>query len=255
MGADQFPRGAGGSPVPPGGFGCQPPLEREPVAPQHNTTSSSVAGARSAAAALSASILTDGAKFHKDSYIYLAGLSLGERWDTCVELYFRFEKKHGYQDNGVRLGNGTRAPRPSAIAYWIKRGRPFQHINIDLPTIGRDFWAWIHGLVPASQVAPDGRLVRTAGGNWDELVRPGINGCLSIVALLAWWGSELAGMTEYPRSARDAYEGALEDIIWVLELIGAPAFSVRGTKRPAASPAVNPSIAPAVSGAKRSRRN
>ncbi|KAI0058285.1 hypothetical protein BV25DRAFT_1919485 [Artomyces pyxidatus] len=175
------------------------------------------AEARAMFASMTLAIVSNGADCHKAVYENLAPLPLGDGWDQCLAAYFEFEMKHGFQKDGPRLGTpASRTTRPTAIAQWIKCGRrEWVDVNVDLATVGLEFWSWLRSLVPPAQVTADGRLLRDAGGTWDDLAKPGVNGILSVVALLAWWGMALTReIATVPQAHHRDYDRAVADVTW-----------------------------------------
>ncbi|KJA26036.1 hypothetical protein HYPSUDRAFT_133378, partial [Hypholoma sublateritium FD-334 SS-4] len=87
----------------------------------------------------------------------------GEEWDSLIVAWLKFEGKSGYQGS-AKLGTHH---RPRVIADWIQRARsPKYRPEVkNINTLAADFIAW-----------------------WKGIRRPGINGLLSIVAGLFFWG-------------------------------------------------------------------
>ena len=55
--------------------------------------------------------------------------------------------------------------------------------------------------------------LRTVAGGWAELDKPGLNGFLSIVAALSWWGAQI----EAAGAQINLWNAAVEDVAWVME--------------------------------------
>ncbi|KIJ14163.1 hypothetical protein PAXINDRAFT_79801 [Paxillus involutus ATCC 200175] len=69
--------------------------------------------------------------------------------------------------------------------YWLPPIR-------DLNKFCAEFWAWWSTLQPKWRVLPlqPGTLhtIHEVAGDWTTLDKPGLNGFLSILAALKWWG-------------------------------------------------------------------
>ncbi|RDB23146.1 hypothetical protein Hypma_009711 [Hypsizygus marmoreus] len=139
----------------------------------------------------------------------LQSKSLGPAWMALVSAWATFEAKENYQQQGKLLT--TR--RPTAVADWIQRHRsPTWLPKVDVASFEEDFSEWWKALQPGWRHADDGQLIRGAG-DWAEtnLRRPGLNGVLSILAALFFWGVEVAKGAD----AR-AWSHAVDDVAWVM---------------------------------------
>ncbi len=113
--------------------------------------------------------------------------SLGPEWDNLVSSWLRFEQTA--ECVGVsKLGTQN---RPPAVGEWIQRARsPTFHPNIDnLEIYSSNFSAWWRSLQPAWRLDGATDLLRRSEGDWTHLQRSGVNGLLSVVAGLFFWGS------------------------------------------------------------------
>ena len=114
-------------------------------------------------------------------------ISLGERWAELVELWAIFEKKEGFAERGKLLPTH----RPQAISEWIQRARsPTWRPDIaNVPKFEKDFRAWWLFLQPKWRVGVEGTIAdECIDGNWDALRKPGLNGVVSLLAALFYWG-------------------------------------------------------------------
>ena len=114
-------------------------------------------------------------------------ISLGERWAELVELWAAFEKKEGFAERGKLPPNH----RPQAIGEWIQRARsPTWRPDItNIPKFEKDFRAWWLFLQPKWWVGVKGTIRNESiDGNWDALWKPGLNGVVSLLAALFYWG-------------------------------------------------------------------
>ena len=114
-------------------------------------------------------------------------ISLGERWAELVELWAAFEKKEAFTERGKLPPNY----RPQAISKWIRRARsPTWRPDItNVLKFEKDFQAWWLFLQPKWQVGVKGTITdKCVDGNWDALQKPGLNGVVSLLAALFYWG-------------------------------------------------------------------
>lgn len=58
---------------------------------------------------------------------------------------------------------------------------------------------------------------REVGGSWDELQKPGINGLLSVMAGLFYWGKSVRHGGDDDDEGRSKWDELLMDIAWVLQ--------------------------------------
>ncbi|KJA13853.1 hypothetical protein HYPSUDRAFT_151072, partial [Hypholoma sublateritium FD-334 SS-4] len=129
--------------------------------------------------------------------------SLGPEWDELVASWLRFEQTTEYK--GVsKLGNQN---RPAAVGDWIQRA----------------------SLQPAWRLDGATDLLRRGEGDWTHLQCSGVNGLLSIVAGLFFWGCEVqlitatskskslksAKSSKALKSAKSEWMQSLEDVSYV----------------------------------------
>ncbi len=81
-------------------------------------------------------------------------------------------------------------------------------------------WSWWSSINPSWRLRDEkGRLVVGAGGSgpWEELLRPGQNGLVSVLVCLMWWfrkDGETAGWKEI-----------VKDVLWVMQQVHQSASS------------------------------
>ena len=139
--------------------------------------------------------------------------SLGPEWDELVAGWLHFERTTEFM--GVsKLGHQN---RPPAIGDWIQRARsPTFHPNIvDLGTYSSNFDAWWRSLQPVWRVDGATNLLRRREGDWTHLQCSGINGLLSVVAGLFFWGCAVQCNTAASKSLKLKWMQSLEDILYV----------------------------------------
>lgn len=152
-------------------------------------------------------------------FTYLQSPDLGGGFRNLLKIYFLLEKSSGFA-NGKGAAHALYSKnRPEAIHWWISRARTGCPPIQDIHTFANQFWTWWCGLQPAwrklsipqyGQAVP---ALRTVAGGWAELDKPGLNGFLSIIAALNWWGAQV--------QAEEAqflfWNAAVEDVSWVME--------------------------------------
>ncbi|KAJ3492554.1 hypothetical protein NLJ89_g11211 [Agrocybe chaxingu] len=111
----------------------------------------------------------------------------GEPWLRLLEEWEAFQEEvNAFADN--RMLSAKR--RPKSIALWIGRARnPTYRPSNPNPKIDEtDYKAWWMGLQPEWRVVK-GRVVNSSmEGDWSCLQLPGVNGVLSVIAALFFWG-------------------------------------------------------------------
>jgi hypothetical protein len=131
------------------------------------------------------------------------GKGWGIEWASLVDKFFDFEAAWGYSD--VR-GQITTAERPSALEWWLARGRKWDK-TVDIGVLGdattpdtfvAKWWNWWINVQPkdAKDLAPLMKL-------------HGKNGFLQIMGSLLWWGERVAGGS--PSDLRE-WSTAVEDV-------------------------------------------
>lgn len=116
----------------------------------------------------------------------LVDVDLGPRYAEFLEDWIQFERLHDWNKSGARLaGSG----RPTLISTWIKEGRypprctePFIGVDGLDQYVGelREWWRLIR---PKSAFNRE-----DVTREWVALDKYGINGWLSIIVGMKWWG-------------------------------------------------------------------
>lgn len=136
---------------------------------------------------------------------------LGDRWAELTRLWSKFEEKEGFKE---RKKLGTKS-RPPFIAEWIRYARsPTWRPSItNVPALETAFDAWWKGLQPEWRMSEDRlTILDKTDGDWDQLRRPGLNGILSVMACLFYWGCKAQGNMKHCAG----WASAVEDCILVL---------------------------------------
>ena len=105
--------------------------------------------------------------------------------------------------------------RPPFIAKWIRYARSptWRPSIMNVPALETAFHAWWKGLQLDWRMSDDGlTILDKTDGDWDQLRQPGLNGILSVMACLFYWGCEAQGNMEHCTG----WASAVEDCILVL---------------------------------------
>ncbi|KAJ7115515.1 hypothetical protein C8R43DRAFT_902660 [Mycena crocata] len=143
--------------------------------------------------------------------------NLGAHYTAVLAAWIRLEAACRFENPAHKL---SWKGRPDEVGQWINtaRGRKAPPpIVTDIPKFAAKFWGWWNSLQPEWRTrGADGKWVRgeTYGGKWDDnLLHWGINGTLSIVAALHFWG---CAVVRDPAHRAD-WEEAVNDVSWILE--------------------------------------
>ena len=135
----------------------------------------------------------------------------GERWMVLVELWVAFEKKEGFKERGFLAAK----ERPECVSEWIRRGRPptWRPAITAVSKLELAFRTWWVSLQPKWRVSENGTIITAdSDGDWDVLRKPGVNGLLSVLVALFYWG----GIAKRTAKQRNAWAACVEDCILVL---------------------------------------
>ncbi|PPQ77171.1 hypothetical protein CVT26_008091 [Gymnopilus dilepis] len=147
-------------------------------------------------AALSANCNTEPSpKWFADTLAMLRSPDLNKHplWVDTVDKWAAFEAKEGYE-GAERLSPSF---RPDAIGAWIQRRRSANYRPpIDVPAYSAAFTKWWTTLQPGWRVLDDEVLVDKVDGDWSSLRRPGLNGMVSVLVALFYWGCAVDGDAE-----------------------------------------------------------
>lgn len=120
--------------------------------------------------------------------------NLGVSWRQLIGLWAAFEMQENY---GRDVAGRLKAKyRPTVVKDWIQRARSatWRPAISSAIAIERDFTNWWTSLQPEWRVEDGGQLDMTRiNGDWELLRQPGVNGLLSAVAGLFFWGSAAHG--------------------------------------------------------------
>jgi hypothetical protein len=137
---------------------------------------------------------------------------LGEHWAILVELWVEFKKKEGFKEQGFLPAKG----RPDCVSEWIQRSRPPAWMPAITPSkMETAFHTWWVSLQPKGRVPGKGAIIATdleSGDGWDHLRKPGLNGLVSALVGLFYWGRTLKRSVKQ----REAWAACVEN--WILVL-------------------------------------
>ena len=127
------------------------------------------------------------------------------------------------------------------MLFWTSRSRlldkpPLDEVNKDIKAYGQAWRDWYTGLMPDWRAAgtPDRwPLLRNVppGETWADVRKGERNGVLLLLLTLWWW----KGASEPDSVARDEYESALEDVVWLMSHL-ARELDVVAESNPASPP-------------------
>lgn len=138
--------------------------------------------------------------------------NLGPEWACLLEGWAKFEALEAYQ-GASKLSAGS---RPVAVKDWIQRARAptWRPTIANTLQYASQFDSWWTSLQPEWRVSKDGSvLTDVAEGSWEAVRIGGVNGLLSVVVALFFWGS--AAKDEDSRDS--GWISAVKDVDRVLE--------------------------------------
>ncbi|KAG5222179.1 Hrd protein [Salix suchowensis] len=144
-------------------------------------------------------------------HTYYSNLQLGTGWMGLLKAFQRVEAANDYFDPPGRISLAT-GNRPLEVKWWISRGRKYT-VSIERPVDDYAEQWWAGGTASnlrAPLVRPEGVQDVPQVADWTALDKPGVNGFLTVVATLAWWGAKLKEekhATQLERLEDDQLEG------------------------------------------------
>ncbi|KAJ7650268.1 hypothetical protein FB45DRAFT_732160 [Roridomyces roridus] len=135
----------------------------------------------------------------RDSLERLSKVKLGGKFEFLLQAFVSLEAAYGFNRPPVTDANGRKKKesslppddRPPQVAQWIKVARKTTPVIKDVALFQSQWRAWWDGLQPEwrgnSANGESGWSDKTKA-DWGVLVVPGINGLLSVVSTLYWWG-------------------------------------------------------------------
>ena len=155
-------------------------------------------------------------------------------WDELTGKWMMFEETKDY----AGLSKITAGGRPECVTYWIRCARTanpnFASKNYDInnhSAYARMFWKWWITLQPEfrnENINEDGTLkmvdpLPEDQDAWEPIAVSGVNGLVSVIAALFFWGIRVHGMPQQSYREEQAktksigpWLGAVQDVIFVL---------------------------------------
>jgi hypothetical protein len=111
--------------------------------------------------------------------------------------------------------------RPICVHEWIKRKRSatYRPDAKALSKISQDFHAWWRALQLEWRLSNNNKGLKKANGDWSRLRISSVNGFLSVMAALFFWGLSLKSPDNV------GWKEALGDVGWALKCMATPALS------------------------------
>ncbi|KAI0038812.1 hypothetical protein FA95DRAFT_1460952, partial [Auriscalpium vulgare] len=124
-----------------------------------------------------------------EAYEKMSACDFGEKWHRLVGIYFSFEISRNFE---VRSPLLSFRYRPDEIGLWIQNARNWKRASVkDATAFAKSWWRWWVSMQPAGRVVDSEAFVLDPPKDdmdWGRLNIAGINGFLSVVAALTWWG-------------------------------------------------------------------
>ncbi|KAJ7436520.1 hypothetical protein B0H11DRAFT_1754793 [Mycena galericulata] len=159
------------------------------------------------------------APWFADAYTAMTRQNLGPHFDAVVAAWLRMEVASKYEQGPTNLPSKG---RPKQVGSWISaargtRGSADPKVT-DPEAYAVEWQAWWDALQPAWRKKDDDGKWSVTGGygggkEWGALYQWGVNGTLSIVASLYFWGCAVGENAD----RKMAWEGAVLDVSWMLE--------------------------------------
>ncbi|KAJ7117329.1 hypothetical protein C8R43DRAFT_902055 [Mycena crocata] len=157
-----------------------------------------------------------------DARTEITQMDLGPHFQGLVSAWTRVEYASRFEHSSQNLSSKA---RPTQVGTWIgpnqrgKRGDPTKLLVLDPVAYALQWKAWWDSLQPEWRVrGEDGRWVAEGpygpdGREWGPLYRWGVNGTLSLLAALYFWGCAVIG----DETLRLHWEEQVNDVGWMME--------------------------------------
>ncbi|KAJ6449359.1 hypothetical protein C8R45DRAFT_849752, partial [Mycena sanguinolenta] len=151
----------------------------------------------------------------------MTAVTLGCHFDALVAVWTRLEDASRFEQGPTNLPHRG---RPRQVTNWIASGRGKRSYNAAIGSVG-DYagtWQnWWNSLQPRWREKADDGKWRTdkygeEGREWGPLYQWGVNGTLSIVASLYFWGVVI-GRGGHPEPDVRIWEESVNDVNWMME--------------------------------------
>ncbi|KAJ7068956.1 hypothetical protein B0H15DRAFT_764748, partial [Mycena belliarum] len=165
-------------------------------------------------------------------YGEITAKNLGGTFNALLVVYAELEQTYKW-DKGSSKGLG-KLNRPTAVDKWVgvaRGARSGAMANGVGPPIGsiakyeESWWRWWGGLQPDWRVSHAGRpgqFARVMGpgsddtNSWATLRHPGVNGVLSLLASLYWWGKAVQEKQPSNKEEMESWVEAIGDVKWMI---------------------------------------
>jgi hypothetical protein len=137
---------------------------------------------------------------------------LGDWWAELVRLWMVFEEKEAFKEHGKL----SATHRPLCVFEWIGRvhSPTWRPTITSILALEKSFQAWWCDLQPSWRISGNGSIaLDRVDGDFEALRKPGLNGILSVMTALFYWGCKVQRNAKYHAS----WASAVEDCILVLE--------------------------------------
>lgn len=144
----------------------------------------------------------------------ITGHELGSQWRCLIKAWLWFEALSNFNKDSkaALLATG----RPASIGQWIKcYCASNYHPEISNPTsFASKFSTWWHCLQPQWRIQEgSSTLLQDINGNWSALRCPSINGILSAIAALFFWGYAIINTP----NTKAEWDNMVLDMVYALE--------------------------------------
>ncbi|KAJ7601289.1 hypothetical protein DFH06DRAFT_1026821, partial [Mycena polygramma] len=154
-----------------------------------------------------------------NALLYIRGADLGCHYASLLRALVRLEESAGFE-NDDHTPLPASKHRPTQVQKWIqgKRGEKMKTLPEvkNVVTYSKQWYKWWDDLQPSwRQRDANGKWITGGeyGSDWGKLDCAGINGSLSIVAALYFWGAA----PTHTEETRAVWNEAVEDVTWILE--------------------------------------
>ncbi|KAK7008539.1 hypothetical protein R3P38DRAFT_2791506 [Favolaschia claudopus] len=159
---------------------------------------------------------SNAAKWFTDAHAAMTRVNLGCHFSALVAAWTRVEVASRFQHSPSNLSAKL---RPKQVSAWISNGRRTESVVDNPARFAKEWQAWWDSLQPSWRVretSGEWSITRGYGANgreWGPLYHWGVNGVLTIVASLFFWGRAVESDAEL----RILWETAVLDVVWMLE--------------------------------------
>ncbi|KAI5999681.1 hypothetical protein EDD15DRAFT_2160530 [Pisolithus albus] len=153
------------------------------------------------------------------AFHYVQSPDLHGQYHNLLKAYFHLEESSNFVNGKGPTHTFSSKLCPEVIHWWISRARTGCPPIQDVHKFSTTFWTWWCELQPAwrktlmPETAKFVPALRTVAGEWKELDKPGLNGFLSVITALKWWGAEI----DIGDAQSTLWNVAVSDVSWVME--------------------------------------